>query len=140
MPKQDPKIEFEIIRSPARPDIVKKYYFGRYAAVIINYIPGYNYRYLIAQNKGAKARSALQWLRGQDTDITFELAETENANIIAKKNQIKFCELFSLSYLKPLGISLGLMFIQQFSGINAVMFYSVSIFKVSYFVIYISSV
>ena len=57
----------------------------------------------------------------------------ENANIIAKKNQIKFTELFSVSYLKPLGISLGLMFIQQFSGINAVMFYSVSIFKVIYF-------
>ena len=64
----------------------------------------------------------------------------ENANIIAKKNQIKFSELFSVSYLKPLGISLGLMFIQQFSGINAVMFYSVSIFKVSSFVMYISSV
>ena len=140
MPKQDPKIEFEIIRSPARPDIVKKYYFGRYAVVIINYIRGYNLRYLITQNKGAKARSALQWLRGQDTDITFELAEMENANIIAKKNQIKFSELFSVSYLKPLGISLGLMFIQQFSGINAVMFYSVSIFKVSSFVMYISSV
>ena len=64
----------------------------------------------------------------------------ENANIIAKKNQIKFRELFSVSYLKPLAISLGLMFIQQFSGINAVMFYSVSIFKVSYFVLYISFV
>ena len=138
MPKQDPKIEFEIIRSSA--DIVKKYYFGRYAAVIISHIRGYNLRYLIAQNKGVKARSALQWLRGQDTDITFELAEMENANIIAKKNQIKFSELFSLSYFKPLGISLGLMFIQQFSGINAVMFYSVSIFKVSSFVMYISSV
>ena len=48
---------------------------------------------------------------------------------MAKKNQLKFSELFSFSNFKPLAISLGLMFIQQFSGINAVMFYSVSIFK-----------
>ena len=53
----------------------------------------------------------------------------ETANIMAKKNQLKFSELFSFSNFKPLAISLGLMFIQQFSGINAVMFYSVSIFK-----------
>ena len=40
MPKQDPKIEFEIIPPPA--DIVIKYYFGRYDAVIIEFIRGYN--------------------------------------------------------------------------------------------------
>ena len=35
-----------------------------------------------------------------------------------------------MAYFKPLAISMGLMFAQQFSGINAVMFYSVSIFRV----------
>ena len=54
----------------------------------------------------------------------------ETANILARKNQVKFKELFNLAYFKPLGVSIGLMFIQQFSGINAVMFYSVSIFRV----------
>ena len=32
-------------------------------------------RYLIAQDKGAEARSALQWLRGEDADISMELAD-----------------------------------------------------------------
>jgi facilitated trehalose transporter len=90
------------------------------------------FRYLITQDKGAEARSALQWLRGEDADITNELADMETANVLAKKNRLKFKELFSLAYFKPLGISMGLMFAQQFSGINAVMFYSVSIFKVIY--------
>jgi len=38
-------------------------------------------------------------------------------------------ELLKLNNLKPLSISLGLMFFQQFSGINAVIFYTVQIFK-----------
>lgn len=86
-------------------------------------------RYLIAQDKAAEARSALQWLRGEHTDISHELSDMETANILAKKNKFRFKELFKMAYLKPLGISMGLMFAQQFSGINAVMFYSVSIFK-----------
>ena len=86
---------------------------------------------MIAQNKGPEARSALQWLRGQNVDISFELADMETANILSKKQAFKIKELFKSAYLKPLGVSLGLMFAQQFSGINAVMFYSVSIFRVS---------
>ena len=54
----------------------------------------------------------------------------ETANVLNKKNKFKFKELFSMAYFKPLAISMGLMFAQQFSGINAVMFYSVSIFRV----------
>lgn len=37
----------------------------------------------------------------------------------------------SSSDLRPLGVCVGLMACQQFSGINAVMFYSVSIFVAS---------
>ena len=84
---------------------------------------------MIAQNKGPEARSALQWLRGQSVDISFELADMETANILSKKQAFKIKELFKSAYLKPLGVSLGLMFAQQFSGYNAVLFYSVSIFK-----------
>ena len=58
------------------------------------------------------------------------LAAMETANVMAKKNQFNFKELFRTCYMKPLMISMGLMFAQQFSGINAVMFYSVSIFQV----------
>lgn len=38
-------------------------------------------------------------------------------------------ELLKRQNLKPLSISLGLMFFQQMSGINAVIFYTTSIFK-----------
>ena len=88
------------------------------------------FRYLISKGKGVEARSALQWLRGPGIDISYELADMETANVLNKKNKFKFKELFSMAYFKPLAISMGLMFAQQFSGINAVMFYSVSIFRV----------
>ena len=91
------------------------------------------FRHLISQNKAVAARSALQWLRGPGFDISYELAVMETANVIAKKNKFRFRELMSMAYFKPLAISMGLMFAQQFSGINAVMFYSVSIFRVIYF-------
>ena len=38
-------------------------------------------------------------------------------------------------YLKPLLISMVVMFLQQFSGINAVVSYAVTIFKVSSFIL-----
>jgi len=46
-----------------------------------------------------------------------------------KKQKIQPKELLKGSVLKPLSISLGIMFFQQFTGINAMVFYTVSIFK-----------
>ena len=88
-----------------------------------------NVRYLIAQDKGLEARFSLQWLRGPNYDITAELSSMETMTILARKNRLNLRELFSMSYLKPFIVSTGLMLFQQLSGINAVMFYSVSIFK-----------
>ena len=103
------------------------------AAQSVTFLKNLFFRYLIAQDKGPEARSALQWLRGVDVDISYELADMETANVLSKKQEFKIKELFRSAYLKPLGVSLGLMFAQQFSGINAVMFYSVSIFRVNLF-------
>ena len=47
---------------------------------------------------------------------------------LASKSELKLSDLFRKAYIKPVSISLGLMFFQQFSGINAVMFYSVRYF------------
>ena len=52
--------------------------------------------------------------------------EQKNSN---KKEKIQFRELLKGSVLKPLGISLAIMFFQQFTGINAMVFYTVNIFK-----------
>jgi facilitated trehalose transporter len=74
---------------------------------------------------------SLQWLRGKDADVSHELREIENMNNESMKNSSgSTFELFNKSNVKPLLISLGLMFFQQMSGINAVVFYTVMIFKV----------
>lgn len=52
--------------------------------------------------------------------------QRRNAN---QQQQIQPKELVKGSVLKPLGISVGIMFFQQFTGINAMVFYTVSIFQ-----------
>jgi len=48
----------------------------------------------------------------------------------ANKNDTKSMDIFkTASILKPTGICLGLMFFQQASGIDAVVFYTVDIFR-----------
>ena len=46
-----------------------------------------------------------------------------------ERQNVKFKELLKGSVLKPLGISMGLMFFQQFTGVNAVVYYTVGIFQ-----------
>jgi len=48
-----------------------------------------------------------------------------------EQNQSRIRDLMTMRYLKPLFISLGLMFFQQLSGVNAVIFYTESIFEKS---------
>ncbi|XP_075238550.1 facilitated trehalose transporter Tret1-like isoform X2 [Lycorma delicatula] len=87
-------------------------------------------RWYIEKNKHKKARKALQWLRGRRTDITQEFSEIEKCNLDSEKdNEFSVTEFFLKKYRRPLIIAIGLMFFQQMSGINAVIFYTVTIFK-----------
>jgi hypothetical protein len=87
-------------------------------------------------DKGKYAKKSLQWLRGKDTDISHELREIENAyNESMQSPSDSSFELFNKSNIKPLLISLGLMFFQQMSGINAVVFYTVMIFEVRKYIL-----
>eukprot|EP00094_Tigriopus_californicus_P006177 TCALIF_05947-PA protein Name:"Similar to Tret1 Facilitated trehalose transporter Tret1 (Culex quinquefasciatus)" AED:0.06 eAED:0.06 QI:0/0.66/0.5/0.75/0.66/0.75/4/97/504 len=88
-------------------------------------------RYLLNKGKDRECQAALQWLRGDKQDIARELHDMERTNILMKKTKLRASELFQPCHVKPLMISIGLMFFQQFSGINAVMFYSVSIFELA---------
>lgn len=45
------------------------------------------------------------------------------------QDQAQVNDLFSGPVMKPLFVSLGLMLFQQFTGINAIVFYTVSIFQ-----------
>lgn len=90
-------------------------------------------RWYLSNNKKDKAEQALVWLRGKSADISKELREIQKTQTESDKDDSNNActELFQIQYLKPLSISLGLMFFQQLSGINAVIFYTTSIFKAS---------
>lgn len=87
-------------------------------------------RWYISRGRNEDARIALQWLRGSNTKIDNEMrdialsdAEIENSSTIR--------EILDMKYMKSILICLGLMAFQQMSGINAVIFYTVKIFKMS---------
>jgi facilitated trehalose transporter len=65
--------------------------------------------------------------RYTDVETEFERIRT-NAN--AQLPNSSYAKILTNSYLmKPLLISMTLMFFQQFSGINAIVFYSASVFE-----------
>lgn len=88
-------------------------------------------RWYVGRGREDKARKALQWLRGKQADVEPELKGIMKSHCEAERHasQNAIFDLLKRQNLKPLLISLGLMFFQQLSGINAVIFYTVSIFK-----------
>lgn len=73
---------------------------------------------------------SLQVLRGSHADVSLEAVEIKS--VMETSNQqssIKLSELFERRYALPLTIGIGLMFLQQLSGINGINFYSSNIFK-----------
>lgn len=88
-------------------------------------------RWYVGHEKEEPARKALQWLRGPRSDIEPELKGILKTHHEAERHASSngMAQLFKRCNLKPLSISLGLMLFQQLSGINAVIFYSVTIFK-----------
>ncbi|KAH9287805.1 hypothetical protein KI387_031922, partial [Taxus chinensis] len=78
--------------------------------------------------------ASLQYLRGSGVDVSLEAIEIKFVfqSAVEMRNQqptIKFSEIFERRYAMPLTIGIGLLLLQQLSGINGIMFYSSSIFK-----------
>ncbi|XP_053689254.1 facilitated trehalose transporter Tret1 [Sabethes cyaneus] len=88
-------------------------------------------RWYVSRGRDDRARKALQWLRGKKADVDPELKGIIKSHQDAERHASKsaMLDLLKKSNLKPLLISLGLMFFQQLSGINAVIFYTVQIFQ-----------
>lgn len=88
-------------------------------------------RWFVSRGREERARRALKWLRGKNADVEPELKGIVKSHCEAERHASNnaIFELLKRSNLKPLLISLGLMFFQQLSGINAVIFYTVQIFK-----------
>ncbi|KAI6688840.1 hypothetical protein NL676_025668 [Syzygium grande] len=74
--------------------------------------------------------ASLQVLRGFDTDISFEVNEIKRAVASSsRRTTIRFSELKQRRYWFPLMVGIGLLILQQLSGINGVLFYSSTIFE-----------
>uniref|UniRef100_A0A453J495 Major facilitator superfamily (MFS) profile domain-containing protein n=1 Tax=Aegilops tauschii subsp. strangulata TaxID=200361 RepID=A0A453J495_AEGTS len=87
-------------------------------------------RWLAKMNKMDDFEASLQVLRGSDTDITSEVNDIKTAVASANKmTAIRFQELNQKKFRMPLILGIGLLVLQQLSGINAILFYAGSIFK-----------
>ncbi|CAL0322394.1 unnamed protein product [Lupinus luteus] len=74
--------------------------------------------------------TSLQVLRGFDVDISVEVNEIKRSLASTNKSTtIRFAELKQRRYRLPLMIGIGLLILQQLSGINGVFFYSSTIFQ-----------
>lgn len=82
--------------------------------------------WLVYKNRKEEAIEALQFFNGRNTSIHKELEEAVALSVL-KKEHYNLSILFTKPVGMPLLISSTLMFFQQFSGINAVLFYSSSI-------------
>ncbi|KAG7323566.1 hypothetical protein KOW79_013268 [Hemibagrus wyckioides] len=85
---------------------------------------------LINQNEENKAKTVLKKLRGTE-DIGDDIQEMkEESRQMMREKKVTIMELFrSPLYRQPLLVAVMLQLSQQFSGINAVFYYSTSIFK-----------
>ena len=83
--------------------------------------------FLLSEKNYDGARSALEFLRGHPY-VETELSEIQESIEESTRKKAVASDLLKSQNLKPLLISLLLMFGQQFSGMNAIMFYSVKIF------------
>ena len=99
-------------------------------AILMLFIPETPH-YLLTERKYEAARTSLEFLRG-DGYIENELAEIQESVEDSARTRATASDLAKPQNLKPLLISVLLMFGQQFSGMNAIMFYGVTIFNAAH--------
>lgn len=91
-------------------------------------------RWLILKGKEYSASKSLEWLRGRENAQAEAAVDREIEKIkrdIAAKRKEKFSLTQLRSAWKPFAVSLGMMFLLQFSALNVIVYYAVSIFQLS---------
>ncbi|KAG7264145.1 hypothetical protein CRUP_001656, partial [Coryphaenoides rupestris] len=86
-------------------------------------------RYLLSHGKRREAEAALRFLRGPDAPVEWECARIQEACGQQESAGFRASYLREPGVYKPLAIGMLLMFFQQATGINAIMFYAENIFK-----------
>lgn len=77
------------------------------------------------------ARNSLHWLRGSTSDVEYELEAIQDNFEMSSQQSSSIRDIFTRRHIRPFLLCMGLMLVQQLSGINAVIFYTVSIFEMS---------
>ncbi|KAG2247449.1 hypothetical protein Bca52824_087077 [Brassica carinata] len=70
----------------------------------------------------------LQRLRGESADISYESSEIKYTCRLSQISEDGIFDLFQEQYSKSLLVGVGLMVLQQFGGVNGIVFYASSIF------------
>ena len=82
--------------------------------------------YLVSKGRDERALRSLRWLRGSNYNVKAELEQIKKAHRAEQETgSITLVDLFTKpAYYKPFIYVMLLMFFQQFSGINVVIFYT----------------
>ncbi|ODN03647.1 Facilitated trehalose transporter Tret1 [Orchesella cincta] len=92
-------------------------------------------RFLLSKGRVQDAARALVWMRGADclSQVENELNSIKKSVESSQNNQEKFHfhDYFRLPILRPMFISLLLLFFQQMTGVEAILVYTVDIFDKS---------
>lgn len=86
-------------------------------------------QWLLSKSRNEDAEASLKVLRSGAINQEFDTMTRAAANAQQGGSQYSIAMLKSREFYKPFILALALMFFQQFSGINAVLFYQSDIFK-----------
>ncbi|KAM5561363.1 sugar transporter ESL1-like [Rosa sericea] len=85
-------------------------------------------RWLAKVGRQTDLEAVLQCLRGKNVSVSQEAADIMEYTEMFQKNSGRILDLFQRRYAHSLIVGVGLMLLQQFSGVNAVAYYASTIF------------
>ncbi len=89
-------------------------------------------RWLISKGHDERCRQVLE--KVEDPSLVEEVISKMKAEVeMDKKNKVRWTDIFKKWLRVPLIIAVGIMFVQQFTGINTIIYYSPKIFLMSGF-------